>query len=68
MIHPTSATPKPHALSQHETRQRKQSINKEIKRIEAGGAVDEQFVDQLGKVRSDNQHLIRLLQVIEENR
>lgn len=59
---PKIAEPKSKQQTMRESRQRKRAIDKEIKRIEQGGAVDEKLVETFEReCRADNQHLIRLL-------
>lgn len=66
---PKLLEPKPAKLSTSESRKRNRAMDKEIKRIEAGGTVDDALVAEfLRECRSDNKRLVRLLEVIEENR
>jgi hypothetical protein len=66
---PKLSKTKPAQKSTSESQKRSRSMDKEIKRIEAGGAVDEQLLKQFQtECRSDNQTLQKLLEVIGKNR
>lgn len=56
---------KPSAQTLRETRQRNRAIDKEIKRIQAGGAVDHTLVEKFQReCRADNKRLVQLLKLI----
>ncbi len=66
---PKLSETRPAQKSTSESHKRNRSMDKEIKRIKAGGVVDEQLLEQFQtECRSDNQTLQKLLEVIEENR
>ena len=66
---PALDEPKDPKLSQRETRQRRRALDKQIKKVMAGEPVDQAKLEQFQReCKQNNQHLIRLLQVIEENR
>ncbi|WP_107497725.1 DEAD/DEAH box helicase family protein [Thalassobius sp. I31.1] len=66
---PKIAEPKSKQQTLSESRKRKRAMDKEIKRIKAGGDVDDQLLEQFNReCRADNGTFLRLLKVIDENR
>jgi hypothetical protein len=61
--------PKDPKLSQRETRQRRRALDKQIKKVMAGEPVDQAKLEQFQReCKQNNPRLLRLLQVMEENR